>query len=64
MCSYPHCMQLYGGCGQGCTDALASRGRRKDKIGGMTVVADKNLPVGRLEFHHPDGRIDRFEITK
>ncbi len=28
-CHFPYCMQLYGGCGTGCTEALAHRGRRK-----------------------------------
>lgn len=31
MCSYPHCMQLYGGCGVGCTAALAARSRKRLK---------------------------------
>lgn len=31
MCSYPHCMQLYGGCGMGCTEVLAARSRKRLK---------------------------------
>lgn len=66
MCSYPNCMQLWGGCGVGCTEAIAARSSRKRRkaVAGMKVVSDKAVPVGTIEFHHPDGRIDRFKITQ
>lgn len=38
MCSYPHCMQLYGGCGQGCTDAMT---KRKPKMKQADELLDK-----------------------
>ena len=61
-CRYPYCMQLYGGCGMGCTEALAQRGRRKamghhiDKNGQFKSDKYPDLPPDKIvvSFKHPE----------
>ena len=58
-------MQLWGGCG-GCSTLGGRRKEPKAKpveIGGLKIVVSDKLPPNAIEFHHPDGRIDRFKIT-
>lgn len=42
--------------------ALAAQqdGATIGEFGGVKFVADKLIPNDVIEFHHPDGRIDRF----
>lgn len=58
-CTYPHCPQLYGGCGMGCD---SPRVRRQETFCGMKVFYNTTVPPDTIEFHHADGRIDRFKL--
>ena len=30
---------------------------------GMKIIADEHVPLGVIEFHHPDGRVERVHTN-